>query len=247
MTCKVQKLNNYPCIHCADDTDENLLTDFWINSDGTKSFCCRSCHDRYEQPECFKKITQSQKKKLVSDVKLLERIEWAKEPFPNGITTKITPTSEHNISKLRNIAKQKEKDWGNKMIGQVSNGNWTTLLGEKLVYDVLKILGENPRKPIKKNGYQPDWETDNYIIEVKTRSWTSSGTAGEKVPAVMYKYSDIPELYKKPLKIICVAYQEYEFTNGNTKLFGDVGKKKRAMLDMAYSWGIEYIKFSELI
>ena len=53
------------------------------------------------------------------------------------------------------------------MIGQVSNGNWTTLLGEKLVYDVLKILGENPRKPIKKNGYQPDWETDNYIIEVK--------------------------------------------------------------------------------
>lgn len=36
MACKVQKLNNYPCIHCADDTDGNLFTDFWINPDGTR-------------------------------------------------------------------------------------------------------------------------------------------------------------------------------------------------------------------
>ncbi len=63
----------------------------------------------------------------------------------------------------------------------------------------------------------------------------------------MYKYSDIPDLYDKPLKIICVAYQEWEFTHGTTKLFGDVSDKKAAMLDLARSWGIEYIPFSKLV
>ena len=75
------------------------------------------------------------------------------------------------------------------MIGQESNGNWTTLLGENLVHDVLVLRGENPRKPKRMNGYEPDWETDEYIWEVKTRNWTTAGTAGEKVLGTMYKYS----------------------------------------------------------
>ena len=107
------------------------------------------------------------------DTRLLERINWALVPFPNGITTKkITRTSEHTVKQLRDMAKEKEKEWGNNMIGQTSNVNWTTLLGERLVYDVLKMQGENPRRPAQKGGYQPDWETDRNIIEVKTRNWT---------------------------------------------------------------------------
>ena len=185
--------------------------------------------------------------KKTMDAQLLARIRWALVPFPNGITTTVTRTSEHNITQLRVMANKKEKEWGNNMIGQTSNGNWTTLLGERLVYDVLTMQGENPRKPAPKSGDQPDWETDRHIIEVKTRNWTTGGTAGEKVPGVMYKYSDIPDLYGKPLKIVCVAYQEWEFTHGTTKLFGDVGDKKAAMLDLVRSWGIEYMPFSALV
>ena len=62
------------------------------------------------------------------------------------------------------------------------------------------------------------------IYEVKTSNWTISGTAGEKVLGTMYKYSDIPKFYKKPLKIICIAYQEYELTNCNTKIFGKISE-----------------------
>ena len=63
----------------------------------------------------------------------------------------------------------------------------------------------------------------------------------------MYKYSDIPVLYEKPLKIVCVAYQEWELINGPTKIFGEVSENKQRFLDLAKSINIEYIKFSDLV
>ena len=184
---------------------------------------------------------------LIFSAEKYEAIQsWALTPFPNGLTEKVERTDSLTIAKVRATANAAEKQWGNEMIGQKSNGNWTTLLGEGLVHDVLVMNGENPRKPEKKNGYSPDWETDDYIYEVKTRNWTTSGTAGEKVPAVMYKYCDIPELYGKPLRIVCVGYQEWELTNGNTKIFGEVGERKKRFLDLAAEMGITYVKFSDL-
>ncbi len=176
-----------------------------------------------------------------------EVIAWAITPYYNGLTYPVKKTPELTISKQRDVAQKKEKEWGNQIIGQKNNGNWTTLLGENIVYETLKKLGKNPRKPVIKNGYAPDWETEEFIYEVKTRNWTTSGTAGEKVFGVMYKYSDIPELYGKPLKVVCVAYQEYELTYGNTKIFGDVSESKKKFLDLANSLDIEYIKFTDLV
>ena len=174
---------------------------------------------------------------------LKERVEWAlKKPDDvvkkEGITKKQQKTNKQN----------EEKEWGNNMIGQKNNGQWTTLLGEGLVRDVLQLRGENPRKPLRKGGFQPDWETDEYIYEVKTSNWWVDGTAGEKVYGTFIKYQDIPELYGKPLKIVCVANQEYELTYGKTKYFGEnITKKTQDVLDLAKSWNIEYVKFSDLV
>lgn len=175
-----------------------------------------------------------------------EILLWALTPYINGVHTNIERTEENTVAQIREAANQQEKQWGNSMIGQISNGNWTTLLGEGLVHDVLVMRGENPRKPERRSGYEPDWETDDYIYEVKTRNWTTSGTAGEKVPAVMYKYSDIPEIYGKPLRIVCVAYQEWELTNGTTRIFGEVSPRKQRFLDLASEMGITYMSFSQL-
>ena len=153
-----------------------------------------------------------------ANTNLKERVEWALNK-PNSIIKKQGETMKQQREKLMN----EEKKWGNAMIGQVNNGQWTTLLGERTVYDVLKLRGENPRKPMGKGGFEPDWETDEYIYEVKTSNWWVSGTAGEKVFGTFVKYQDIPELYGKPLKIVCVANQEEEFTNGKTKYFGECG------------------------
>jgi len=184
------------------------------------------------------------KSKNINDI-----VNWALNPFPNGLTYSVTKTSELTVDQIRKKAQLNEKEWGNKAINQNNNGNWTTLLGEGLVYDILTLLGENPRRPEKMNGYSPDWETDNCIYEVKTRNWCTSGTAGEKVFGTMYKYSDIPLLYQKPLKIICIAYQEYELSNGTTKIFGiddELSNRKKTFLQLARSYDIEYVKFSDL-
>jgi len=151
-----------------------------------------------------------------------------------------------NNKKISNV---EEKLWGNKMINTVGNNQWTTQLGETIVYYILQELGKNPRRPSKNNlGYRPDWETDDAIWEVKTRNWTTSGTAGEKVFGTPYKYCDIPDIYKKPLKIVCVAYQEYEFTHGKTKIFSnELSDKQKVFLNFYKEHNIEFVQFTKLI
>ena len=174
---------------------------------------------------------------------LKQRIEWALTK-----PSKIVKVAGVKMSVLKKEAEKREKEWGNSMIGQKNNGQWTTLLGEKLVYDVLALRGENPRKVEKKNGFLPDWETDEYMYEVKTSNWWVSGTAGEKVLGTWIKYQTIPELYGKPLRIVCVANQEYELEYGKVKYFGEnVSDKTKEVLSLAKSWGIEYMRFSDLV
>lgn len=168
-------------------------------------------------------------------------IKWATTPWINGLTYKKIKKED------RKIAAKKEKEWGNKLINMTNNGNWTTRVGEGIVHDILINKNENPRRPTKLCCYNPDWETDKYIYEVKTSNWTVGGTAGEKVLGTMYKYSDIPIVYNKPLKIICIAWQEHDFINGNTKIFGDISENKKKFLDLAKTMDIEYIKFSDFI
>lgn len=174
---------------------------------------------------------------------LSNRVTWA-------ITKPKTliKTPDNSIQEQTKRMALNEKTWGNSMISQINNGQWTTLLGEQLVFDVLKIKGENPRKVPKKGGFKPDWETDEHIYEVKTSNWWVSGTVGEKVLGTWIKYQDIPIIYGKPLRIVCVANQEHELTYGKTKYFGnDVSDKTKQILSLAKLWNIEYIPFSELI
>tara|TARA_B100000963_G_C22506454_1_gene616247 strand:- start:301 stop:927 length:627 start_codon:yes stop_codon:yes gene_type:complete len=174
---------------------------------------------------------------------LKEVIKWATTK-----PDKLEKCKHMTIKQKRDIEKEKEKVWGNLMIGQTNNGQWTTKLGETLVFVILRLIGENPFKPPSINGFQPDWESDNYIWEVKTSNWWVDGTAGEKVLGTWIKYQEIPELYKKPLRIVCVAYQEEEMTNGKTPYFGNnISEKTKQVLELAKSWGIEYISFSQLI
>tara|TARA_B100001996_G_scaffold317806_2_gene261219 strand:+ start:5779 stop:6411 length:633 start_codon:yes stop_codon:yes gene_type:complete len=193
-------------------------------------------------------MTKMTKFKTIVTERLKEIINWSIHPYPNGLTTKFSRTQRGTVKQLRDEAKKKEFEWGNSIINQKDNGNWSTTLGQNLVRDVLKLLGKNPRKPEKKDGYIPDWECDDAIYEVKTRNWTTGGSAGEKVLGVMYKYSDIPVLYGKPLYIVLVAYQEYEYTLGNTKIFGEnISERKKTLLDTAAGMDIKYLKFSDLV
>lgn len=116
-------------------------------------------------------------------------------------------------------------------------------------------------KPKQIAHFKPDLETDKYIIEVKTRNWTTSGTAGEKVLGVPRKYMDVPILYGKPLLIILVGYQEYEYSsNGKLDIFSndinyeiqdekkkELEKRKKIYNDFIKSMNIHFVKFSDII
>ena len=193
------------------------------------------------------------------DTTIIDKIE-VKEEIREVLKWTISPNTKLSILETQNQKKLQEsnkieKEWGNNKVNSIFRkgfkkniSNWTTLLGEGIVKKIFEYNGKKIWKPKKINGYCPDWETEEEIIEVKTRNWTTPGTAGEKVLGVPFKYSDIPRLYNKKLIIVCVAYQEWELTHGKTKIFNeDVSIEKKIMLSMWKSLKIEYVKFSDLI
>ncbi|OGI57311.1 hypothetical protein A3B85_00285 [Candidatus Nomurabacteria bacterium RIFCSPHIGHO2_02_FULL_37_13] len=94
-------------------------------------------------------------------------------------------------------------------------------------------------------------ECDDYIYEVKGRNWSTSGTAGEKILGVPLKYGELPNLYKKPLQIVLVGYQEYEARQGFA--FGDLLDKNNQTSELKESLAfykeheIEYIAFTDIL
>lgn len=192
------------------------------------------------------------KDSLLGYLHLFYAIEWCYRPLvePNLISSNLIRWPK--TSRLK--AQQSEKKWGNKMTNQTNNGQWTTKLGEWIVREVLERSGERVWRPTQKTdvggkyGLRPDWETDEYIWEVKTQNWCVSGTAGEKILGAPWKYAAVPRLYGKPLKIVCVAYQEWEARNKfhlfeKESLSDERKKQKKMWKDM----GIEFIPFSDLL
>ena len=135
-----------------------------------------------------------------------------------------------------------EKLWGQSIIDSETN-QWTTRLGESLVREIYETQ-TSVWRPKSKNGFRPDWETPEHIIEVKTRNWTTSGTAGEKILGCPYKYADIPELYGKPLRIVCVAYQE---TDSSGNAIWTPSPRQDNLLEYWRNQNIEFVKATDLI
>ena len=74
--------------------------------------------------------------------------------------------------------------------------------------ELLILLGHAPKKPCKKSGLAPDLEVADMLVEVKTGTYFTGGTACEKIPGVAFKYANAPKLYSKPLLIWCLGDAE---------------------------------------
>lgn len=185
---------------------------------------------------------------IVNDI--IEKIKW-KIYFDNSSLLKNKEVIQWCFENPF-TNKEKEREWGNEIIKKYCNSSnnicqWTTKLGEAIVKEFFKITGQSIQSIHIKN-YRPDFQTNNEIIEVKTRSWNVSGTAGEKVLGVSKKYCEIPLLTNKPLKIICVAYQDFESHN-KFNLFNPI---PNTQLDKIINYekdilNIHYISFTNLL
>ena len=172
-------------------------------------------------------------------------IRWATDPsmFAPNL---VVPGSKSE----KETVKKRERAWGNVVRAYImkstkKTNQWTTAVGEHLVKEVLRRLGKNPVRPAAINGYHPDWETDDAIWEVKTRTWCTSGSAGEKILGSAYKYAPVVRLYNKPLRIICIGYQEYEADKW--RLFAPIQEEHIMMREMWRALKIRYMRFSDLI
>jgi hypothetical protein len=161
-----------------------------------------------------------------------------KEKYINYLkTAKLNSVTEYKTS---------EKEWGLEVLNEFAkNGKcritktdtvqWSSNVGECLIRVLLENRGDKVWKPKKKTdkdgcGLQPDLETKDFIYEVKTRNYFTSGTAGEKVLGTPYKYCNVPTLYGKPLVIVLVGYQEYEYKKLVLQTDA-LAEKRKKMLD----------------
>lgn len=128
---------------------------------------------------------------------------------------------------------------------------WTTLFGETLVKYCIEIIDSEKACHCKfidkdKKTLKPDWETSKNIYEVKTRNYYTPGTAGEKILGTPIKYSDAKEITGKNVKIVIVAYQEWEAIN-EFHIFDTKSNNRTSILHFFEErLGITYVKFSNL-
>lgn len=114
---------------------------------------------------------------------------------------------------------------------------WSGKLGQLLIEE----LFPDGWKPTRKGGHLPDWETKDYIIEAKAQTWYTAGTAGEKIYGVPVKYRNIPDLYEKPLIIVC-------FGRAESVWFGlPKDEKLMKIINFWESMNIRYVKGSSLL
>ena len=125
---------------------------------------------------------------------------------------------------------------------------WTTCFGQHVAEELLMLQGKKVTVPVNKNGYEPDREVDDAIWEVKTETYYTEGTAGEKILGCPFKYAEVPKLYGKPLRIVCLGGAEKACRDQYGNLPGaKLSEEKKAFLDFYKSKGIEYVGASDIL
>lgn len=146
-----------------------------------------------------------------------------------------------------------EDEWGQNTLKLIRpdlklDKQWTNRFGEYLCQEIYTLMGKNVSKPTKKEHYQPDCEIDTNIIEVKTGTFHTSGTAGEKILGCPFKYAEIPDLYSKPLTILCIGGAEKVCREQYGNLVGSkCSIQKKRFLDFFKENNIEYIGATDVL
>jgi hypothetical protein len=165
----------------------------------------------------------------------------------------LTPIEKKNKTSDEEKYKVLEDKWGRDML-KISRPDlkldkqWTNVFGENICQEIYILIGKNVSKPKKKEGYLPDWEVDDAIVEAKTQTFNTKGTAGEKILGCPFKYAEIPDLHGKPLKIICIGGAEKICKESYGNLPGlKCSTQKKKFLDFFRENRIEYIGASDIL
>ena len=184
------------------------------------------------------------------DIKLLRNEEVVRWIF--GDTSFLPEIEKKNKTEDTKKNKVNEDNWGLSVMKRLRpdltlDKQWTNIFGECIAKEIYMLMGKVVTKPSKKNNFQPDLEVDDYIIEVKAQTFYTTGTAGEKILGCPFKYAEIPSLYGKPLKIICIGGAEKECREKFRNLGGNCSAEKKKFLDFYRENGFEFIAASDIL
>ena len=185
------------------------------------------------------------------NIKLLrekEVIQWL-----NGDLSFLPPIEKKNKTSDEAKLKVLEDKWGQQMLRKRRpdlklDKQWTNKFGEHICEELYMLQNKVVSKPVKKEHFQPDSEIDDAILEAKAGTFFTSGTAGEKILGCPFKYAEIPELYSKPLKIVCMGGAEKVCRESYGNLPGTkCSTQKKKFLDFFRENKIEYIAASDIL
>jgi hypothetical protein len=125
---------------------------------------------------------------------------------------------------------------------------WTGIFGEHICEEIYSLLGKVVSKPKNIEHNKPDFEVVHAIVEAKAQTFYTDGTAGEKILGCPFKYAEIPELYGKPLKIVCMGMAEKICRDSYGNLPGKkCSAQKKKFIDFFLENKIEFIGASDLL
>ena len=146
-----------------------------------------------------------------------------------------------------------EDAWGQAMLkirrpDLTLDKQWTNKFGEHICEEIFTLLGKTVTKPVKREHYCPDSEVEDAIVEAKAQTFFTSGTAGEKILGCPFKYAEVPDLFGKPLKILCMGGAEKVCREQYGNLPGSkCTPQKKRFLDFFRDNRIEYVGASDVL
>jgi hypothetical protein len=145
---------------------------------------------------------------------------------------------------------KKNEDLFIKGLSNSKNKQCSGPFGETLIQEIL-LLNNIPctkvKKYVKGTRTLPDLESSDTFYEVKTRTYKTTGSAGDKILATPYKYCNIYKNTGKKVIIVCLGYQEIE-ADKKFNLFktDDINQKK--MLEFyKEQFNVQYMKATDLL
>lgn len=158
-----------------------------------------------------------------------------------------------DIGFLSKATMAEETRWGRSICKQygihIKSHIWTGTFGEHLVYNALYAMDKFPVDIKAKNGYTPDFLTNDKVVEVKTASYSGSNSNIYNVLATPYKYADIPIDFGRPLDIVCVGSVEHMARHKYGLIAGQlyIDSNRNKIVECYRSMGINYIGFSQML
>jgi hypothetical protein len=204
-----------------------------------------------EMQEIVEKVCKMIASTAIPDIVLLRQREVIQWLF--GDLSFLPEIQKKNKTTDEKIYKVLEDKWGQDTLrirrpDLKLDKQWTNKFGEHLCEEIFTLLGKHVSKPVSKQHYQPDAEVDDAILEAKAQTFYTSGTAGEKILGSPFKYADIPQLYGKPLKILCMGGAEKVCRESYGNLPGEkTTAQKQKILDCFREIGIEYIGATDIL